>query len=891
MDVNRWQRVEQLCHAALELDPGQQPAFLDGACAGDEILRHEVESLLAHRNRAEHFIEAPALEMAAEALAHDESYRSPEGPRWIGRVLSDYRIVDKVGSGGMGEIYRAVRSDGAYEKQVAIKLVQSGLRTDYFLARFMNERQILASLDHSNIAKLIDGGSTDEGLPYVVMEYIEGQRIDEYCEQQRLGVPERLKLFCTACSAVQYAHKKLVVHRDLKPGNILVTQDGVPKLLDFGIAKILHPQREPQEAHTTTLLPLLTPDYASPEQVRNEGITTSSDVYSLGVVLYVLLTGRHPYKSERTGPHDLIRAICETEPEKPSIAVARPKPSDPKNNHLPSSVVPATAQRHDEWKKLRRALVGDVDNIVLKALRKEPERRYASVEQFSEDIRRHLARLPVIAHKDTLRYRARKFVSRNKLGVGAVAVVILSLLAGLIITLREARIARFERARAEQRFNDVRKMANSLMFEVHDSIRDLPGATAARKLIIQHAQEYLDSLAQESKSDPSLLRELAAAYARLASVQGNGYDANVGDTPKAVQNSRKAVELLEAGLSLDPSNRDMRRELAERIVDSATIFYRSGDKSGYKASLDRAVQILENLAASNPEDLKTEADLAGAYAEMGYRFNEENNFTEGLTYQEKALTIFQRLATTDPRNEQYQTKLSFSHKRVGGVLIMQNQLSAALEHERAALEIDEAQLALHPDSARTRYNITFTYSDTGFILGRLGDFDGAINQYRKALAIRAVLAAADPQDTKAKEGLANTHNYIGWNLCKKGDLAAALVSYRKGLALRETLSEKDPADEPLRFKVAQSQSNIGDVYAAMAFRPEVAAKDKLAYCRESEIWNRKALPMWQQMKAEGKILAPDLEVLAKINQNLESCGHITAPARQKRSPEMALRPN
>src|SRR5260370_38674251 len=246
MDTDRWQRLEQLCHAALEREQDQQAAFLESACAGDRALRQERESLPARRAQSKPFNEAPALEMAAEALAQDESYRSAVVPRLVGRVLADYRIVDKLGDGGMGEVYRAVRADGTYEKQVAIKLVQSGLSTDYFLARFKNERQILASLDHPNIARLIDGGSTEEGLPYVVMEFIEGQRIDEYCEQHRLNIPERLKPFCTVGSAGQYPHKNLVVHRDLKPANILVTQEGVPKLLDFRIAKILHAQQDAQ---------------------------------------------------------------------------------------------------------------------------------------------------------------------------------------------------------------------------------------------------------------------------------------------------------------------------------------------------------------------------------------------------------------------------------------------------------------------------------------------------------------------------------------------------------------------------------------------------------------------------------------------------------------------
>jgi len=560
MDADRWQRVERLCNAAMACEENQQGDFLLDACAGDTSLRREVESLLARQKLAEQFLETPALEIVAKALAQDESCRFVGVPRLIGQVLSDYRIVEKLANGGMGEIYRAVRIDGTYEKQVAIKLVQSGLGTDYFLARFKNERQILATLDHPNIARLIDGGSTDEGLPYLVMEYIKGQPIDEYCERRGLDTTERLKLFLTVCFTVQYAHKNLVVHRDLKPGNILVTPEGVPKLLDFGIAKILHPQHEPQEFPTMTLLPLMTPEYASPEQIRNDPITTSSDLYSLGVILYVLLTGLHPYHRKRTAPHELIHAICEADPEKPSTAVAQCDQSDSKD--VPPLAAHARARREHVSKKLRRTLAGDLDNIVLKALRKEPDRRYASVEQFSEDIRRYLVGLPLIAHKDTLVYRARKFISRHKLGVAVFALFILALVAGLIATLREAHIARFERARAERRFNDVRALANSLMFDINDSIQHLSGSTPARKLLVTKALHYLDSLSQEASGDASLQTELAAAYEKVGDLQGDPFSANLGDTAGALGSYRKAMAIRESIAARYANSIDRKKDLS-----------------------------------------------------------------------------------------------------------------------------------------------------------------------------------------------------------------------------------------------------------------------------------------------------------------------------------------
>jgi serine/threonine protein kinase/tetratricopeptide (TPR) repeat protein len=872
MTPEEWQRVRPILESALELDSAHRTAFLDGACV-EQSLRREVESLIAvHEQAGTGFLSSPPV--PGFVVDDEQHFRLPPGKR-----IGPYKILEEIALGGMGAVYRAIRADGQYKQQVALKIVRSELGTELTATRFKNERQILAALNHPNIARILDGGTTAEGMPYFVMELIEGQRLDEYCDAQKLATNERLGLFLQVCSAVQYAHQHLIIHRDIKPGNILVNAEGVPKLLDFGIAKILESSEvSNQPEQTISLVRLLTPEYASPEQVKGEPITTASDVYSLGVVLYELLTGRAPYNLPPRTPHEISRAVCESEPEKPSTAVRRKQlpTGDGEGKHAADLVL--SAAREGSPEKLSKLLSGDLDNIVLMALRKDPQRRYASVDQFAQDIRRHLSHLPVVARKDTFGYRASKFIARHKAGVAVATLVTVALLAATGVTLRQARIAHVQQLRAERRFNDVRKLANSLMFEVHDSIRQLPGATAARKLIIERAQEYLDSLAQESKSDPTLLRELAAAYARLATVQGHPQDSNVGDTSKALQNARKAVELLEIGVSLEPSNRDVRRELAKYDIDLATILASAGDKNRGTQALQKAIQILEDLTTSNPEDPKSQAALAAAYAGMGFRSYQESNPDQALIYHEKALAISERLAKADPQNQQYQTDLSFAHKRVAPILAERNQLAAALEHERAALEIDERQLSMHPDNRAARFNITFTYSDTGWVLGKQGDFDGAVKYYRKALAIREALAEADPQDTRTRQGVARTYNYLGENLRKKGEYREALSSYEKALSIREALSQKDPADEQLRFGVAGTQSNIGGLFATMAFRAHASRSEVLQYCRESEKWNRKALPVWLQRKAQNK-LGGESENLALLTQQLEKCDSVISRLR------------
>jgi serine/threonine protein kinase len=864
MTPERWQQVKELLGPALELDPAKRTDYLDKACGSDASLREELERLLAAEKKAGgDFLNDPLI---PDALNRELSQPADV---WIGRRVGPYQIVEEIGVGGMGEVYRAVRADDQYHKQVAIKLVRSGQDSSFVLGRFKNERQILAGLDHPNIARLLDGGTTEEGVPYFVMELIEGQVIDQYCDARKLATAERLKLFLQVCSAVQYAHQRLIIHRDIKPGNILVTSEGVPKLLDFGIAKILDADSlaagfEP----TVTMFRMLTPEYASPEQIRGEPITTSSDVYALGVVLYELLTGHSPYRLSTRKPHEMARAICESDPERPSTVVGRTGTSRTRN--AARGIPPATrsAARDDAPEKLRKHLSGDLDTIVLMALRKEPQRRYASVEQFAEDIRRHLADLPVIARKDTLGYRTSKFITRHKVGVAAAALVSIALLAALGVTLREARIA-------QRRFNDVRGLANSLIFEIHDSIQDLPGATAARKLIVERAQEYLDNLARESGSDPALLRELATAYEKLANVQGDAKDANLGDTAKARQNFHKAVDLRRAALALEPQNRDLRREVGSDYANVAVTLNRQGDEKAANESMREAFLILEPLAVSNPADPKIQFALAKAYERKAGFLFAGNNQDDARTSYEKSLQIYERLAKADPKNDQYRAEVSFGHKHLGSLLAVQNHLEEGLDHYRRALAIDEAQLAAHPDSLSARYFITYTYSDTGWILGKRGDLDAALSYYHKALDIRAAMVAADPQDTRARAGLANTYGYIGQLLQGKGDDSGALESLKKAFALRDALAQSDPANEQIHLKVAETQALIGEQYAAMATKTHVARRKQTALCREARRWLGNSLSVFTRMQAEGKLPSSE-DARANIKSALEQCDRLLA---------------
>jgi serine/threonine protein kinase/tetratricopeptide (TPR) repeat protein len=784
MEPERWERIEGLYHAALDQHESARAAFLRQSCNGDETLRHEVESLLYYGVRADNFIETPALELAAESFANQDS----DGRAMLGRRIGQYELVAKLGSGGMGEVYRGVRADDQFLKEVAIKLIRQGYDTALIVRRFRNERQILASLEHPNIASLLDGGTTEDGLPFFVMELVEGQPIDQYCSTHNLDTRERLKLFRSVCDAVQYAHQNLVVHRDLKPQNILVTPQGVPKLLDFGIGKILSSSQQPPGAdHTFTLLPIMTPDYASPEQVRNEPITTATDVYSLGAILYVLLTGRRPYRVNTSSLNEIVNAICSSEPEKPSVAVTRPRGEEDRvaNTSSPAgSALVESSPEHAE--ELRRELSGDLDNIILKALRKEPGRRYVSVDQLSEDIRRYLEGLPVNAASGTVQYRARKFVRRHRASVAVAILIAIGLIAGAAAIVREARIARFQQQRAERRFQDVRALANSLMFDVHDAIKDLPGATKARKLLVDRALHYLDGLASDEGNDVSLQKELATAYEKVGDVQGDPHSANLGDTTGALASYKKALAI---------------RESIER----------AGDHS---------------------ED--AEQFLAADYHRLGLVSNSRGDCPGAMEYFEKAFTIKERVLNPSPESQE---SLAGEYFSMGQCQASTGDLRGALESYRKSATIREKTLFPSPAlQANMQTRLAGTYGFMAGVFNRQGDLDQAIAMQVKAMVILKGLAEADPENATYQHYICESHYWTGYYEQKKNELLAALANLQQALVGFQRISAADPAEVRARRYIGYCYTHIGEIQSV------------LGQSAEGMINLRKGLDVAQQMR-------------------------------------------
>ena len=872
------QRAAEIVKSALELPLGERAAFLDEACAGDADLRSEVDSFLKFQTDASQFIEQGALHIAGEALARDSALPVP-------RQIEGYQILSRIGVGGMGEVYLA--QDTKLKRRVAVKLVRAGMDTTEIVGRFRHEEQILAGLNHPNIAQLYGAGVAAGEIPYFAMEYVEGMRIDEYCKADALSAPARLQLFRRVCAAVHYAHQRLVIHRDLKPSNILVTADGEPKLLDFGIAKLI----ESRDGFTEmqTLPGAMTPDYASPEQIRGETMTTSSDVYSLGVLLYELLTGQRPYRLKTRSAAEIARAITDQEPERPSTAIAKGV-----GNSKPQTPNP-------------KLLRGDIDNIVLMALRKEPQRRYASVEQFSEDIRRHLEGRPVIAHKDTMAYRATKFVKRQKLAVAAALLIVGTLIAAVVLTTRQQR-------RAERRFNDVRQLSNALLFEIAPKMERLEGSTEAREALVRRAREYLDSLGEESGNDAQLQGELAGAYEKVGEIQGAPRKPNLGDfsgalisygkankirrrlleenpndfeqrqrlaanfaassfirnwiskITDALEDSKKALAIYEKLVAERPEALELGIATAEAQLDLATIHYFNDQLTEVYPPLRRALASLEKFRRSNPEHTEVLRLLGRAYCDLAMTLFWDGKPKEGETEMEKAFAITKPLAASHPRDNMFRQALLYNYLQASQLFEDDNPAhSYEILHE--ALSVAQNSVANDAANLQARQNLAKTYEMLGVIALHLQKFDEASSHLEKSFAAFAELEKLDPKNRTYKHDIGRVLMYLGQVQHNRKNFADALTNYEKAVALFADDVQADPKNFfPVR-KLALVHSYMGETHEESA--RTINGSERETHLQAAKENYRRAFDLLSQLKAQGALTEKDREFFEKLQAAAE----------------------
>ncbi|MGH7495824.1 MAG: tetratricopeptide repeat protein [bacterium] len=781
MTTERWQQIKDVFQTAFEHDFETRPAYLDAACAGDPSLRAEVESLLSSHDQASDFLEMPVGAWMAPVF-DEEPVESISGT-----LIGPYRLLHEIGRGGMGVVYQACRDDGQYQKRVAIKLIKRGMDTDDILRRFRHERQTLATLDHHNIARLLDGGVTADGRPYFVMEFIEGLPLELYCDTHRLNTITRLQLFRQVCAGVHYAHQNLIVHRDLKPGNILVTSQGVPKLLDFGIAKLLEPSHpSPSVAMTWSGMRLMTPEYASPEQVRGEPVTTANDVYALGVLLYRLLTGHRPYRFANLSAQEIERVICEQQPEKPSTAVRRVEQSGQAGGQNMSALTPATvsASRDSSPEKLRRRLRGDLDNIVLMALRKEPRRRYASVEQFSEDIRRHLEGFPVLAHTDTLRYRSSKFIKRHALGLAIGAVLMAFFIAFAITTkLQSDQIAR-ERDKAE-------RVSAFLMhlFEVSDPSEAKGSAVTAREILDQGAEKIRESLKDQPETQAMLMSIMGEVYTRL------GLYAS-------------ATPLLEAALQIRRETLgEEHLDVAESLNSFAELLRQKGDYAQAEPLYRKALMIREKLFGDEHPDIATNLN------DLGLLQYEKGNYATAESLLSKAVAMHRKLSGEKGK------ELAISLNNLALVKDAQGDYATAALAYRASLAMSRELLGdIDPLVASNMNNLAA-------LLYAQGDYAAAEPLYRETLRLRRKLFGAEHPH------VANSMNNLAALLCEQESYDEAESLYVNALSMRrKLLGNEHPA-------VPRTMVNLANLWRAQG---NYASAEPLY--REALVLRRKILP-------------------------------------------------
>jgi eukaryotic-like serine/threonine-protein kinase len=679
----RWKQIQESLDIVIALTPSERESFLNQLENTDLDLREELESLLLYESKDPDFLQIPAIGLMAKS-----EWRERERTPLLGCVLGAYRLTELLGARGMGDVYCASRADGHYDQQVAVKIVHPSVGGEFSTIGFRNERRILAKLDHPNIAKILDGGTTADGLPYFVMEFIDGVPITEYCDRHCLSIEDRFRVFRTACSAVHYAHQHLVVHRDIKPTNILVTPEGIPKLLDFGIAKILNPESPARDA-TVTNVWAMTPEYASPEQLRDEPITTATDVYSLGLILYELLTGQRAHRFHSHMLAEITQSVLESEPDKPSSTILRKtRPGSAQGEVVEKPRIGSDLAQTCELRGLSSArnlhhrLTGDPDNIVLKALRKEPGARYASADQLSEDIRRHLEGLPITASKGTTAYRFRKYVLRHKAGVASAAIILLTLIVALVLTLREGRVARQNEFRAQRRLQQTRELTTSLIGELPATLEE--GPTQAKALMNAKALEYLKQLIEEESRDPKLSLDLALAHLQLAEALGNPGMSSKGDVAGALENYRRAIGLFEEQLRTDPADSNVRVYLAHAYIGHSLVIL--------PTNVSMALQIQKKALAILPPDeeaagliVRLEREQANELIGEQYGdpyFANLGDTSRALENMQKAADLAELLHKAHPDDYRSSRQLYYCEIQIAAVLWARGRNQEALEFQR-----------------------------------------------------------------------------------------------------------------------------------------------------------------------------------------------------------------
>jgi tetratricopeptide (TPR) repeat protein len=788
--TEKFVQIEAVFHEALTAPDAERAALIEARCEGDAEMAAEVFALLA----------ACAEEERATATNHVENNGAAHsGPRRIG----PYELERLLGRGGMGAVYLAHRADGQFEQQVAIKLIDLPLATDMFRERFRQERQILAALQHPYIARLLDGGVTADGELYLAMEYVAGAPIHRYCDEHNFSESQRIELFLKVCEAVQFAHQNFVVHRDLKPDNILVAEDGTPRLLDFGTAKLVSPSLgSPESMATREGYLSFTPQYASPEQVLGNPISTASDTYSLGVLLYLLLAGAQPYELKEMTTGEMLRVVCEEPPRKPAHSISG-KRLDP-----------------------------DLESILLKALRKEPQQRYLTAEQLAGDLRAYQGGMPVGARRGTMRYRAGKFMRRHRLGIAAAALVTATVIAGIAGVLWQAHVAQVARRTAEARSADLRELSNSLLTELDDAIKDLPGSTSVQRLLVTRVLEHLDRMAKDADGDRQTQLDLVDAYTRLGNLQGNHYYQSLGDPVGAMDSLNKALALAQPLAKAGPSDTQAWSALALVQESRAQIMFKTGKTVEAVQVMEEAVKARDVLISAPHPSAQELEDTATAYGVLGDELGQPdteglNDVNAALAAYRKDLSLVMRALEADPKFERAQRSSAIVQMKIGEVEMEPDPTQALKDLDVALQRLNAFPKAVQANALPVRLRAAILHREA-IAMNELGEYDRASDTYVQVKKLDEELKAEDPQDWQAYGDLEADFfdEATGYLYAADPELGATCPDRGRYLAQAETLLADDiaiieigiqhePQNLDWKESLADRQVRFGTVHAIL----------------------------------------------------------------------------
>jgi serine/threonine protein kinase len=738
-DKERWAALSPHLDRALELNADARLAWLASLREADATLASEVEALLERHDVIER-----------EAFLESGSPERPAAPSLAGQAIGPYTLRELIGQGGMGTVWLADRSDGRFEGVAAVKLLNASLIGREGEARFRREGTILARLRHPHIAHLIDAGLSPSGQPYLILEHVAGERIDRSCDARRLGIEARVRLFLDVLAAVSHAHANLIVHRDIKPSNVMVGADGRVKLLDFGIAKLLEGEPGATEAPTLTRdgASALTPEYAAPEQLTGGDVTTATDVHGLGVLLYLLLTGRHPAPGATLqAPAELVRAIVVTQAPRLSDAVVSANPA------RGEAAAETAARRGTTPKQLRRALLGDLDNIVAKALKKEPRERYPSVDAMADDLRRHLRNEPVSARSDSLAYRAAKFLARHRLAVAAAAAVVAALAAGLSVALVQRSRALAAQARAEATVADLHRLTQSMLFEVYEESRRLPGSIKVSGTIVRSATEVLDRLATTAGDDPQLLATLASGHERLGVLFTNhpALGRSFNQPKAAVGHFERAIAIRERLASRPRAPFTDRAALARAFGGLAKAQRNAGDVAASVKSADEGIRRLTELVPDAPDPASLRVWLASAHRHaLVLELRSPNRAAAGAPHAAEAVRLWLEFLASPSPAALADPAFPFEAGYCTKLLREAGHLEQALRLNDLAIEALDRGTRGDPESLSAASDRHYVLSERTEVLRSLGRPREAFAACQEMLRVREILPS-DPdallQDT------------------------------------------------------------------------------------------------------------------------------------------------